>query len=98
MFFLQKNVQIALLIMENKAQKKPFQQKDKVPSPAPESDGKDTRESMLPKAELSAVTSLNKCKEEKFSSITNVVRALFGLMLIFIHDSRVICSSGYFSI
>ncbi|XP_004233399.1 WPP domain-interacting tail-anchored protein 1 [Solanum lycopersicum] len=70
--------QIALLIMENKAQKKPFQQKDKVPSPAPESDGKDTRESMLPKAELSAVTSLNKCKEEKFSSITNVEENVYG--------------------
>lgn len=57
--------QIALLIMENKAQKKLFQQKDKVPSPAPQSDGKDTREFVLPKAELSAVTSLNECKEEK---------------------------------
>lgn len=66
--FSAKNVQIALLIMENKAQKKLFQQKDKVPSPAPQSDGKDTREFVLPKAELSAVTSLNECKEEKVSS------------------------------
>lgn len=72
--------QIALLIMENKAQKKLFQQKDKVPSPAPPSDGKDTRESMLPKAELSAATSPNECKEEisKFSSITNVEENVSG--------------------
>lgn len=89
--FSAKNVQIALLIMENKAQKKLFQQKDKVPSPSPQSDGKDTKESVLPKAELSAATSPNECKEEKmkFSSITNVVRDLFGLMLIVIHESYV---------
>ncbi|KAK6796855.1 hypothetical protein RDI58_004556 [Solanum bulbocastanum] len=68
--------QIALLIMENKAQKKLFQQKDKVPSPL----GKDTGESMLPKAELSAVTSPNECKEEisKFSSIANVEENVSG--------------------
>ncbi|MCD9646757.1 hypothetical protein HAX54_036914 [Datura stramonium] len=77
--------QIALLIMENKAQKKLFQQKeDKVPSPSPQSDGKDTGESMLPKAEFSAVTSPNECKEEKanFSSITNVVENVSGDLLM----------------
>ncbi|XP_060195988.1 WPP domain-interacting tail-anchored protein 1-like isoform X1 [Lycium barbarum] len=64
--------QIALLIMENKAQKKLFQQNDEVPSLSPQSDGKDTRESVLAKAEFSAVTSPNECKEEKskFTSIT----------------------------
>lgn len=72
--------QIALLIMENKAQKKLFQQKDEVPLQFPQSDGKDTRESVILKAEFSAVTSPNECKEEKvkFSSITNVEENVSG--------------------
>ncbi|CAN4081662.1 unnamed protein product [Withania somnifera] len=81
--------QIALLLMENKTQKL-FQQKDKVPSPSPHRDGKEYRESVLPKAVFSAVTSPNECKEEKtLSSITSVVRALFGLMLI-LYTSRML--------
>ncbi|XP_016558964.2 WPP domain-interacting tail-anchored protein 1 isoform X1 [Capsicum annuum] len=72
--------QIALLIMENKAQKKLFQQKDKVPSPSPQSDGKDTRGSVPPKAEFSAVTSSNECNEAKanFSSIANLEENISG--------------------
>lgn len=83
------NIQIALLILENKAQKKHFQQKDKVPSLSPRSDGKDTKESVLPKAELISVTSSDESKEEKIknSSPTSVVPGLFGLMLIFICES-----------
>ncbi|KAJ8544905.1 hypothetical protein K7X08_017488 [Anisodus acutangulus] len=76
--------QIASLIMENKAQKKLFQQKDKVATPSPRSDGKDTRESVLPKAEFSAVTSTNESMEEKykFSSLTNVEENVSGDFLM----------------
>ncbi|XP_016473443.2 WPP domain-interacting tail-anchored protein 1 [Nicotiana tabacum] len=76
--------QIALLILENKAQKKHFQQKDKVPSLSPRSDGKDTKESVLPKAETISVTSSDESKEEKvkFSSPTIVEENVAGDFLM----------------
>ncbi|XP_009798663.1 WPP domain-interacting tail-anchored protein 1 isoform X2 [Nicotiana sylvestris] len=76
--------QIALLILENKAQKKHFQQKDKVPSLSPRSDGKDTKESVLPKAELISVTSSDESKEEKIknSSPTSVDENIAGDLLM----------------
>ncbi|XP_019232373.1 PREDICTED: WPP domain-interacting tail-anchored protein 1 isoform X2 [Nicotiana attenuata] len=76
--------QIALLILENKAQKKHFQQKDKVPSLSPRSDGKDTKESVLPKAELISVTSSDESKEEKIKNLspTSVDENIAGDLLM----------------